>query len=563
MRKLLHTPLFWTNLFALVLLGVIVGRAVLGFNPPSQSAGQGSGALAVDADQNLSIFSDTLSGKSATIEGAANQLVVDGAAMVSDKLGVGVNPDQKVKIAGGNLWQTAGTPKAESAVNVGALVTAIAVSGRYAYLGTSNGSSGSVLIYDISNPASPVSAGGYQSSNLERITALTIAGNYVYAGTKGSSDACPASLSASSDLLKCELIVLDISNPKNPTLVGWAEIGSSVNDIAISGRYVYLAIDVSDSKGMKVFDVSNPTNPSFVGGADLGTGGENGYAIFVSGKYAYVGNNDGVSSKLFIYDVSNPGSPLFSGSVSTNAAVYDIAVSGMYAYVGLAADGNGVGFKIYDVSSKFFPTLKGGVITGTDVFAIAVAGRYAYLGTGAGTGWEFRVVGVSDPESPTEIAGIDQTYSVSSLVVAGKYAYFGLGSGNNIFVPVDISGAYLPTADIGSLVTNFLSVADSVRIGNGLYVESGLNVGSRGIMSGGDVSVLGDVTISSDDQTISGGVSLYVIKTAGGAGTTCSSLCGGSANSCLAVFKGDGDPLPCSGTNIDANRRCLCVKLAN
>jgi hypothetical protein len=83
--------------------------------------------------------------------------------------------------------------------------------------------------------------------------------------------------------------VFDISNPADPIRVGGYNTsdyipGSGYNptaDLAVSGKYLYVANGIA---GLKVFDVSNPANPILAGQHE----GVNASAISLSGTYAYV-----------------------------------------------------------------------------------------------------------------------------------------------------------------------------------------------------------------------------------------------------------------------------------
>ena len=121
--------------------------------------------------------------------------------------------------------------------------TSVAVSGRYAYFTTTDGSD--VTILDISNPAKPVTV--VTASVTDFYSDITISGRYAY--TLGAT----------------YMYTIDISNPLLPvraattTIAGGDSSGSSAGRIHVSGRYAYLTRDQSNV--MLVVDIASSTNP--------------------------------------------------------------------------------------------------------------------------------------------------------------------------------------------------------------------------------------------------------------------------------------------------------------
>ena len=96
--------------------------------------------------------------------------------------------------------------------------------------------------------------------------------------------------------------------------------------VAMSGDYAYVAYGYS---GLVVIDVSDPTNPTYVGGYDPHDC-EYAQDVVVSGGYAFLAcGYDG----LLVVDVSDPANPTYTGSYNGADDVMDMAVVGGYAYV--------------------------------------------------------------------------------------------------------------------------------------------------------------------------------------------------------------------------------------
>ena len=115
------------------------------------------------------------------------------------------------------------------------------------------------------------------------VGSIAIQGNYAYLGALKS------------------LIVVDISNPNAPRLVGQSgPLPGMIFDLALSGDYAFLG---SGSGGLRVVDISDPTEPYEVShGVDEGMV-EN---IILSGDYAYLAIN---AFGIRVLDISDPYQP--------------------------------------------------------------------------------------------------------------------------------------------------------------------------------------------------------------------------------------------------------------
>jgi hypothetical protein len=112
----------------------------------------------------------------------------------------------------------------------------VAAAGQYAYV--ANGSDG-LRIYNVSNPANPMSIGNTNnSSNGGSAQGLALVGNYLYLANAGDG-----------------MRVYDVSTPSNPANVGYASnpnfLGAAFG-VAVSGGYAYLA---NGSDGLRVYAV--------------------------------------------------------------------------------------------------------------------------------------------------------------------------------------------------------------------------------------------------------------------------------------------------------------------
>jgi len=315
------------------------------------------------------------------------------------------------------------------------------VSGIYAYV--TNGCD--LLILDISDPTNPKQV-GYYHTTLYDFEDLFVTSNYAY--LVNSDDNRKSDLSI--DFGKSGLTIIDISDPTNPTEVGFCYIGFG-ESIFVSSNYAYFA----DSwEGLRIIDISNPTNPTKVGLYDtpsyacgvylLGSyayvaDGNDGLRIidisslpnpkevgfcytgiaeniFVSGNYAYVSDNDIVDNKYFlrIIDISSPTNPTEVGYYGTVSWVKKVYVLGSYLYV------SNDGLIILDISDPTNPTSVGYYDTPGNALDVYVSGSYAYVADGEEG---LRVIDISDPTNPTEVGYCDTPGLSNDLYVFGNYAY--------------------------------------------------------------------------------------------------------------------------------------------
>ncbi|MGB9496878.1 MAG: LVIVD repeat-containing protein [Dissulfuribacterales bacterium] len=215
---------------------------------------------------------------------------------------------------------------------------------------------------------------------------------------------------------------VDISNPQNPTIVdSTGETVFSTEDIYISGTYAYVAADIA---GLLIMDISDFRNPKLVGSVETPIRAR---SVYISGHYAYLatwGDTD-----LYIVDISNPQQPALAISVdfSEPTWAYGVCVSGHRAYL---AGGTG-GLHVLDVTNPLSPTYAGSVVnkgisdpgpfTSDSLWAdgVFVSGSYAYVADIGG----LQVIDITDFQNPILAGSVDIQGGASDVYVSGTYAY--------------------------------------------------------------------------------------------------------------------------------------------
>ncbi|MBI5870380.1 MAG: hypothetical protein HZB44_05390 [Actinobacteria bacterium] len=135
------------------------------------------------------------------------------------------------------------------------------------------------------------------------------------------------------------------------------------------------------------------------------------YDVAVSGIYAYIADG---GYGLRIINISNPASPTLAGFYDTPAAASGLDISGSYAYV---ADDTSL--QIINISNPASPTLAGSLAMSSAV-DVAVSGDFAYV---ASYGYGLRVIDISNPASPA-LRGTFNTPGIAvGVALSGNHAY--------------------------------------------------------------------------------------------------------------------------------------------
>jgi len=234
--------------------------------------------------------------------------------------------------------------KIELVTSIGGLVEGVAVQGNFAYVGEGS----SLVVINISNPASPATVGRMAMPGM--VWDIAISGQFAFVANDDAG-----------------LQVVDISVPAIPKLVGFYDTPGISYGITIVGSKAYVA---DGSSGLLILDITNPTAPTLVSATNV-NGGALDVAVGVSGNgvFAYLC----VDSTLKVVDVTNANSPTLKGSTAGfgNSTAKCVAVSGTRAFV---AAGN---LRMIDVSSPDSP-VELAHDSSIDICSVAVVNSLVY-----------------------------------------------------------------------------------------------------------------------------------------------------------------------------------------
>ena len=293
-------------------------------------------------------------------------------------------------------WQN---PQSLSSIDIGSgsAATALAVRSGIVYITAQSASNNKsdLFIVDASTPSSPVMRGTLNTG--EGLNAIALSGSYAFV--------------VSTDDEAQQLQVISLSNLDSPSLVSSLALGQNDQtalSIAISGTTAYVGTE-SSSGGPELFviDISTPTSPIVIGSLEVGATIKR-IAIH-DNRVVLATSKD--SAELIVVDATIATAPVQSGSY--NAAGTNNAL-GLYinsqdgrAYLtrqsGSATDPDVV---VLDMTNPDTPSLLGTSSLTTDVNAVFAADTLAFFAT-SDANQEFKIVEASDPLSLAAYSGLN------------------------------------------------------------------------------------------------------------------------------------------------------------
>ncbi|MBD3300353.1 MAG: hypothetical protein GF347_03300 [Candidatus Moranbacteria bacterium] len=315
--------------------------------------------------------------------------------------------------------------------------------------------------FGVANAASP--------SSPELVSELTIGNNPQCVTVSG---AYAYVLNYDDDSMK----ILDVSDPANPSTVATIkdDVGgfnnfSQPRNVVVDSGFAYVAVSGESAtfanSALNIINVADPANPVLVATLTDEAGGYTAlggvYDVFVSGNYAYITS---LENGFTIVDITTPSSPVLVYQ-TVNAGVaypYSVHVEGNYAYITAFTRDS---LAIYDVSTPSSPVLVSQTSGFDAPVHVAASGSYAYVSQMHNDTWS--VVDISTPASPSIVASLGGLHDISSTYIDGNYAYVTVGWDNQLKV-IDISDPTDPsvvaTLEKGDGTYNKLQGAGSVYV---------------------------------------------------------------------------------------------------
>ena len=247
------------------------------------------------------------------------------------------------------------------------------------------------------------------------------------------------------------LMVVDISNANDLSIVGQLSVGSFAHDIEITGNYAYIAT----SAALVVANIGNPTTP--VSQKTLAISGDSGRGVTLNNGFAYVAAGNG---GLLTYNISDAANPSYLGQFTTSGPANDVIAVVDTAYVAIGTGG----LEVVDVTSKTIMSKLDTFNTTGTAKDLVIDGSFAYVADGE-KGLQVINIGSIPLTLEAELSVPGNTTGIKKI-------------GNSVYLASDTSGIHLvdvsDPADPSVLNTVTTSSANDLTLLNDIaYVSDG------------------------------------------------------------------------------------------
>jgi len=267
---------------------------------------------------------------------------------------------------------------------------------------------------------------------------IWVEGNYAYV-VRNSNDWWNNLLHAETP----DFIVIDISTPENPQIVGTLKLPGTPRNLHIQGNYAYIASD-KISEGLQIVDISNPNQPIKVGGySAFGFADSNG--IFVKNINCYLARDLLFWGELYVFDIANPSNPVYKGYLLLGDRVGEITLLGTFLYIANRDDGKEL--KVVEVTYPSSPRFVTSLNLPGSADALSIAGFGSTLILGRTNG-EIYIINVENPSQPRVIGSYNAGGAVNDIALGNDNKYLFLATSNTgaEFRVVDISDPTRPVS---------------------------------------------------------------------------------------------------------------------
>jgi len=257
-------------------------------------------------------------------------------------------------------------------------------------------------ILDTTDPTDPVETGAYDPATAMVFTCVDLLGDFAYVCDERND----------------RVVIVDLSNPGASAQV--AEIGAGgVNDLVVVSPYVYIAAD-----DLLIVDISDPAEPSLVGISER-SGGHRG-SIAVELPYVYMTRWALESPPgLNIIDVSDPSQPQTVGSAFQESEVCcgRIAVSDSWAYVVYnPTDSDGI-LNVVDARDPSDPVVVVDSLSTYYVQDVQASGSSVVIGRSDYPGGALLELNVTNPADPIVVGRRDPPGKPRAIHLEGDRWY--------------------------------------------------------------------------------------------------------------------------------------------
>jgi len=347
-------------------------------------------------------------------------------------------------------------------------VIAMAVSGNYAYLGTT---ASELVIVDISDVLSPHIVGNFAVVNW--VTDITVSGSTAYVcdeyiglrvvdvsdpthptelGFFSTSVTGGREVVAVQDNYACVASrtycwIVDVTDPADPQQAGLYIAPDRIQRLEMSGSTAYLAVEDS---GLVTVDISDPAAPARLACLSINVQSTNAMDLEADHLFMATGYPS-IEYAVKVVDISDPSQPIISGQIDAPAGRLNISQGLMFVTNGYSE------FGLYDVSDLGSPqnlTLDPIPLYGYSGYGLEIVtdGRFIYI---AGGEMGLVIVDNSDPTQPVVVSQGTTPNRSCDLELRDRYIYL-VDNGNYATEGLEIVDVFDPTNPVvvGSLRIN-------------------------------------------------------------------------------------------------------------
>ncbi len=217
------------------------------------------------------------------------------------------------------------------------------------------------------------------------------------------------------------LKILDITNNENPNEIGSLALDNFISNFMLSGDYLYSIVWVDNNRSeLIIIDISDKNNPSIVGKYEFDVSIEK---VSVFENKAYVSfnimeeKNEGefwfVDGGFYVLDITKKDSLSISSTYNNPDGVFDIFVIDNYAYI------YSMGFKILDISDIENPKNTGNYNFMGWARSLDIKNNFAYIPEGM----TLSIVDLSDNSNPKVLGRVAIDGEITTMYVQGDYVF--------------------------------------------------------------------------------------------------------------------------------------------
>lgn len=232
-------------------------------------------------------------------------------------------------------------------------------------------------------------------------------------------------------------LVIDISDPESPSLVGSATLSGTPQNLVVSGNFAYVASD-DNAQELQIINISSPSAPTLAGTYDA-PGNTNANGVAVVGTTLYLVRASSANNEFNVINVLIPTLPVLLGSLDLGADGNDVVVSGTNAFLATSDDSQEM--KVINISVPALPTLAGSLnLAGnTDATAIALASNTVFLSQGSSV----FTVNITTPTTPAQLGSISAGGTINDIALNlgnnNTYLYLATSNSASEFQVINVS----------------------------------------------------------------------------------------------------------------------------